>query len=197
MLDNAILQNESDKSAWAEFSNLDSTFADCSPSVNRETRKIMIQQLVERTSQDLEDARKELDLFNYHQASINNMVDHIEVLEGKKRDNSVRLTEVNTACQVLANNTDFMQKTLSSRKSDYHQLYEDLSRLITLPGWHAEWLKNSETCKIRLQTMMSEWEQNRRFKSVCKEEEKLQTGILDTLGEFIKLSDAQLTQITQ
>lgn len=197
MLENAILQTDSDKNAWMEFANLDATFSDCSPSVNRQTRRIVIQQLVERTSQDLEDARKELDMFNFHQASINSMVDHIEVLEGKKRDNSVRLTEVNTACQVLANNTDFMQKTLSNRKADYHQLYEELSHLITLPGWHSEWLQNSENCKIRLQTMMSDWEQNSRIVATCNEEEKLQKGILDTLGDFIKLYDVQLTQITQ
>ena len=49
---------------WEDFVALDRSFKDCSASTNFEGRRIMLQQLMEKTGVDAEDAQKELDTFN-------------------------------------------------------------------------------------------------------------------------------------
>lgn len=80
---------------WEDFVALDRSFKDCSASTNFEGRRIMLQQLMEKTGVDAEDAQKELDTFNYHQSNINALNEKIALKEQEKDEIAVRLNEVN------------------------------------------------------------------------------------------------------
>ena len=62
---------QSNVANWSAFIPLDRSFNECSPSTNLEARRSMLQQLIEKTGLDEENAQKELDTFNYHQSNIN------------------------------------------------------------------------------------------------------------------------------
>ena len=62
---------QSNVANWSAFIPLDRSFNECSPSTNLEARRSMLQQLIEKTGLDAENAQKELDTFNYHQSNIN------------------------------------------------------------------------------------------------------------------------------
>ncbi|MCM1108555.1 MAG: hypothetical protein NC388_05805 [Clostridium sp.] len=142
---------------WEPYQAVDRSFADCSSSTNMEARKLMLQQLIEKTGVDAEEAQKELDSFNFHQNRINQINERIAQCELDKGNIVVRLNEVNTACQVLAHNVENLQKYNSDANRRYSQLYEELDRMVSLPGWQKEWLAGAENIKMRIQQMTERW----------------------------------------
>ena len=142
---------------WEPYKALDRSFTDCSPSTNMEGRMVMLQQLIEKTGVDAEDAQKELDSFNYHQNRINQINERIAQHELDKNNLTVRLNEVNTACQVLAHNVESLQQYTTGTNRHYSQLYEELDRRIPLAGWLKEWMAGPENIKMRIQQMAERW----------------------------------------
>lgn len=150
-------RHEEDISEWEAYKTVDRSFADCSPSTNREARKVMLQQLIEKTGVDAEEAQKELDSFNFHQNRINQINERIAQCELNKSNTVVRLNEVNTACQVLAHNVESLQQYCTEESRRYSQLYEELDRQISLSGWIREWNSSPESVKMKIQQMTEKW----------------------------------------
>lgn len=147
---------------WAQYSKLDRSFSDCSSSTNMEAREIMLKQLIEKIGQDAEEAQKELDVFNYHQTSINQINEQISQKEATKNDIIVRLNEVNTGCQVMAGQVEQQQQRIGKANEKYSRLYEELDKLITFPDWYNDWTANPENLRIRIQQQMEKWAQLNR-----------------------------------
>lgn len=147
---------------WAQYSTLDRSFHDCSPSTNMEAREIMLKQLIEKIGQDAEEAQKELDAFNFHQNSINHINEQISQKEAEKSDVIVRLNEVNTGCQVMAGQVEQLQQRIGKANEKHSRLYDELDKQITLPDWYNEWRDNPENLHIRIQQQMEKWNQLNR-----------------------------------
>lgn len=142
---------------WENFIELDRSFKDCSGSTNFEGRRIMLQQLAEKTEQDAEEAQKELNTFNQHQADINILNEKIARKEQMKDEIAVRLNEVNTGCQVVAYRVEELQQSLSTTNSQYSELFESIDKMMTLSNWHKVWNENPETLRIYIQQQMERW----------------------------------------
>lgn len=142
---------------WENFVELDRSFKDCSGSTNFEGRRIMLQQLLEKTGQDAEGARQELDVFNQHQASINALNEKIALKEQERDEIAVRLNEVNTGCQVVAYRVEELQQNLSRTNGQYGELFEEIDKMMTLSNWHKVWNDNPETLRIYIQQQMERW----------------------------------------
>lgn len=147
---------------WDKYKQLDRSFADCSPSTNQEARRSMLQQLIERTAQDAEKAQQELEQFNYHQEHINRINENIAAKESAKNDIIVRLNEVNTGCQVMANNVERLQKRLGEISTAYSELYDELDKAISLSDWYRIWKHNHETLKIQMQQLLLKWKNEKK-----------------------------------
>jgi DNA repair exonuclease SbcCD ATPase subunit len=61
----------SGKEDWKEFSALDSTFKECTASVNRQARMITLEQLIDNTESALSRQQEELNVYSTNQESIN------------------------------------------------------------------------------------------------------------------------------
>lgn len=144
-------------SHWANFASLDRSFRECSPSTNFDGRRIMLQQLMEKTGIDAEDAQKELDTFNYHQSNINALNEKLSRKELEKNGIIVRLNEVNTGCQVLAYRVEQLQHYTSQNNAALGELYEEIDKVMTLSNWYKVWKENPETLKIYIQQQMELW----------------------------------------
>ncbi len=121
---------------WEDFVALDRSFKDCSASTNFEGRRIMLQQLMEKTGVDAEDAQKELDTFNYHQSNINALNEKIALKEQEKDEIAVRLNEVNTGCQVVAYRVEQLQQSLSRTNGQYSELFEEIDKMMAISNWY-------------------------------------------------------------
>lgn len=178
---------------WDNYKQLDRSFADCSPSTNQEARRSMLQQLIERTTQDAEKAQQELEQFNYHQEHINRINENIAEKESAKNDIIVRLNEVNTGCQVMANNVERLQKRLSDISTSYSELYEELDRAISLSDWYRIWKHNHETLKVQMQQMLQKWKNEKKeivrlqqIQAVAEAQYALQTEHLQYIQQQIE-----------
>ena len=129
---------------WEDFVALDRSFKDCSASTNFEGRRIMLQQLMEKTGVDAEDAQKELDTFNYHQSNINALNEKIALKEQEKDEIAVRLNEVNTGCQVVAYRVEQLQQSLSRTNGQYSELFEEIDKMMAISNWYKVWTENPE-----------------------------------------------------
>lgn len=142
---------------WDSFASLDSSFKDCSSSTNFEGRRIMLQQLVEKTGQDAEHAKNELDTFNYHQLNINNLNGKISEKEQEKDETTVRLNEINTACQVITYRVNQLQRALTEINKLFKDEFEKLDKIITLSNWYQTWSDTPETLRMYIRRQRKTW----------------------------------------
>lgn len=177
---------------WDKFKELDRSFADCSPSTNQEARRSMLQQIIERTAQDAEKAQQELEQFNYHQEHINRINENIAAKESAKNDIIVRLNEVNSGCQVMANNVERLQKRLNSISSAYSELYEELEKAISLSDWYRTWKHNHETLKVQIQQMLFKWKNEKKEIIQLQQAIKVAESRLNLLTDHQKYIQQQI-----
>ncbi len=192
-------RHEEDICEWEAYKTVDRSFADCSPSTNKEARKVMLQQLIEKTGVDAEEAQKELDSFNFHQNRINQINERIAQCELNKSNTVVRLNEVNTACQVLAHNVESLQQYYTEENRRYSQLYEELDRQISLSGWIREWSSGPESVKMKIQQMTEKWRTLNRsteYNGIALKQKKDMLESIDLRIKYLKglletISDAR------
>lgn len=139
---------------WKKFEDLDRSFKDCSASTNQEARRSMLQQLIERTGQDVTEAEKELEIFNFHQTHINSINGKISKKETEKNDVMMRFNELNTGCQVWAYKIGGLQEEISKQNERYSEMFEDLEKSISISGWYKVWQANPEGLKVQIQNIL-------------------------------------------
>ena len=170
---------------WEDFVALDRSFKDCSASTNFEGRRIMLQQLMEKTGVDAEDAQKELDTFNYHQSNINALNEKIALKEQEKDEIAVRLNEVNTGCQVVAYRVEQLQQSLSRTNGQYSELFEEIDKMMAISNWYKVWTENPENLRIYIQQQMERWFSLKKDMAETKNETiRLQTLQETTTGTY-------------
>ncbi len=148
-----------DTDEWQAFSQLDRSFIECSPSTNREARLRLIQQLIEKTTVDAEEAEKDLNVFTFHLDAISSLGNDIQLQQQKAADLALHLNEVNTACQVMAGQVERLSQRLTTVTEIYSRRYTALDKVITIPDWFKTWRVSHESFKQTLQKMMEQWEQ--------------------------------------
>ena len=153
----ALQRQEEDVKEWQLYSSLDLSFQDCSPSTNREARLAMLRQLVVNATKDEEEAEKKLTFFNFRQNNITELNEKIAVLEQQKSELSTWLNEVNTSCQVMAGQVDYIQENIDHTNKQFRQLYESIGTVMTIPDWYSEWEKNHENLKQRILQFADSW----------------------------------------
>lgn len=189
---------------WNIFESLDRSFKECSSSTNFNGRRIMLQQLMEKTGVDAEQAQKELDTFNYHQSNINSLNEQISKKEQEKENITIRLNEVNTGCQVLAFRVEQLQQSLSRTNGLYGELFEDIDHLMDISNWYKVWTENPENLKVYIQQQAEQWfNMKKDITETQIEQSRLQVRLeslqqyMQTLNQQHSLIYAKIEQITE
>ncbi len=167
---------------WKDFVTLDRSFGECSASTNFDGRRIMLQQLVEKTGLDAENAQKELDTLNFHQSNINALNEKIAQKEQEKNEIAVRLNEVNTGSQVLAYRVEQLQQSLAIANGQYSELFENIDKMMTISNWYKAWTENPENLRVYIQQQMERWFNLQKDMELTKNE----TIRLQTVREMIE-----------
>ncbi|MBQ9284723.1 MAG: hypothetical protein IJ209_00335 [Bacteroidaceae bacterium] len=156
-LDILTARQRNDTDEWHTFALLDRSFAECSISTNREARTTLIQQLIDKTTVDAEQAERDLESFTFHLDSIASLGDEIQKKQQHAAELAIQLNEVNTACQVVAREVENLNQRISAATQLFGRQYESLSAIVTIPDWYRSWRDSHESLKLRIQTMADEW----------------------------------------
>ena len=161
-------QQVTDVEEWKTYEKLDSTFVDCSASVNRDARRLTIEMLSDNTRTALSEAEQELNTFNFHQQHINRLNEEVNTLTAKITNDQTYLEDLRTQYKIVSASIDDLQHTLDLSDRTCEQLYTDLDEIITLSGWFTEWKNNPDGFRMRLSNMHLDWQQT------CKELDEYQ-----------------------
>ncbi len=147
-----------DTDEWQTFAVLDRSFTECSISTNREARTTLMQQLIDKTTVDAEQAERDLETFTFHLDSIASLGSEIQEKQQHAADLAIQLNEVNTACQVLAREVENLNRRISDTTQHFGRQYEKLTAIVTIPDWYRSWRDSHEGLKQRIQTMADKWQ---------------------------------------
>ena len=181
-----------DTDEWHTFSHLDRSIADCSSSTNREARMKLIQQLIEKTTVDAEEAESELNAFTFHRDAISSLGNEIQQQQQKAADLAVRLNEVNTACQVMAGHVERLNQNLRTVTETYSRRYDALEKLITIPEWFKIWRNNHEGVKQAIQQMMDQWQELEKEVLRCEQQADVAESMSDALNSSLDMTNADI-----
>ncbi len=146
-----------DVKEWDLFAYLDNSFADCSATVNREARALMIQLLIDNTVRAADEADRELEAYNFHQQHINRLNEEIAALDTVMADNRTYLDKIRTEAQISAASAEDLQQVINVSDRACSELYTDLDEMITLSGWFTEWKNNADGLRLRLTNLHRDW----------------------------------------
>lgn len=152
-----LARQRKDTEEWQTFAKLDRSFIECSRSTNREARKDMMQQLIEKTTIDADNAERDLNTFTYHLDAISQIGVEVQKLQQQETDLVTRLNEVNTSCQANAGHVQRLKQRLKTAMQNYSRRYEELEHIITIPEWFKTWQASPEAMKLQIQSMMDQW----------------------------------------
>jgi len=142
---------------WAQFASLDASFSDCSASANRDARRVMIGQLLESTARTAEEAEKEWKNFNAHQETINRLNADIAALGERMNESRTSLEKMRTDMGIASAAVEEWQKNVDRTDRAVRQLYADISAVLPLSGWTAEWEQSPDDFRARLAGLYKDW----------------------------------------
>lgn len=181
-LEERTQRQDADVAEWADYAQLDNSFADCTPTTNRDARRMMIQLLTDNTTRAAEVAAHELSDYNFHQEHINRLNEEIAQLDSAMLDNRTHLDNLRTEAHIAQAASDDLQQTISLSDRACSELYTDLDGMITLSGWFTEWKNNADGLRLRLTNL------NRDWNTTCTELEEARRQT-DLLNEEIKSAE--------
>ena len=176
-----------DVEEWKACAYLDNSFSDCSATVNRDARRMMIQLLIDNTTRAADQADQELDTYNFHQAHINRLNEEISQLDTVMSNNRTYLDKIRTEAHIAAAASEDLQQTINLSDRACSELYTDLDEMVTLSGWFAEWKNNSDGLRMRLTNLHTDWNQTCRTLDEAERSEAL-------LREEIKSAEANVVE---
>lgn len=181
------LQNEAVKD-WSMFSELDHSFRSCDSSTNAEARTAMLCHLIENIEADVRKAQEELDTYNFHQKRINELAETMGRLEQTRGDLATRMNEINTSCQVLARELEWISALRQELNNSFEQLFEVIDKHISIPDWQNTWRQNPENTIMRIQELTNE---RKQLTASLKETEQ-QLLMTDTIREQTRIRQQEL-----
>ena len=155
--DRLVASLQSGQAEWQEYVKLDSTFKECSPSVNRQARMITLEQLLDNTESALAHQQEEQAVFAKNQESINALNLLIRNLSERVAEETAQMAQVDAQLKIVrSKQTDYKQRiNISDRR--LKEIYSDLDLMITDSGWMAKWRSNPEQYATHLSTLYHNW----------------------------------------
>lgn len=150
-------QQRKDVAEWQTCAALDSSIADCSPSVSADARRQLIELLIDGAKKDATEAENELNEFNAHQTQINSLSESISTLEAQVNSDSKHIAGINTQYEVVRQAAENQDNLLKQSEKALETLYADLSGVLTISAWYADWKKNPEGFSQYLSTLYDDW----------------------------------------
>ncbi len=155
--DRLVAALQSGQAEWQEYATLDSTFKECSASVNRQARMITLEQLLDNTESALARQHEEQAVYAKNQENINALNLIIRNLSERVAEETAQMAQLDAQLKIVrSKQTDYKQRiNISDRR--LKEIYSDLDLMITDSGWMAKWRNNPEQYATHLSNLYQEW----------------------------------------
>ncbi len=179
-----------DVADWQNYTRLDRSFADCSATVNRDARRIMIGQLLDNTQRTLAEVQQEWSTFNNNQLAINQLNDQLRSLGEQLADLKDRFEERNRELAALDQTVMQTQRRVGEADNECGLLYNELDKLVTVSAWFTTWSRDPDHFHVIIEGHYKQW---------CEVTKALEEGEreLIALGEQSSALEAECTVAEQ
>lgn len=172
---------------WGACAALDATFAECSPTVNRDNRRLTIGMLKDDTQRKLAEAEKELETFNYHQEHINRLSEQISAHEAQRTEEHNQYEEIQRELSTIAILLESAEQDMQIADRAVEETYRDLDELVSVQSWFTEWKDNTDSFRRKMASLFDDWTQTTKrlndeqhtVRTLRKETSELQQRILE------------------
>ena len=147
-------QQETNVAEWSTCADLDPVFDECSPTVNRNARQLMIDMHIDNAQKAADEAETELKAFNYHQQATNRLNQEIDTLIQQMDADRNQWQSLKTEQHVISTSLDEIGQMLYISDRACQGYYQDLDELITIIGWFDQWKENPDGFKMHLIQML-------------------------------------------
>lgn len=120
---------------WERFKRLDSSFAVCSPSVNRDARRTTIEVLIDSTDRNIKDCEKQIASYDFHQAQLRGIVTQVREAEAEVAELLKQHGRLDTELQVIRERVETLRRLMTESDARIEHLYKDLDDVVTVSGW--------------------------------------------------------------
>lgn len=148
---------QSGQSEWQEFVALDSTFKECSSSVNRQARMITLEQLIDNAESALHRQQEELSIYSKNQENINALNQLIRTLSERVAEETSQASQVDAQLKIVRSKQHDMKQRIDLSDRRLKEIYSDLDLMITDSGWMAKWRSNPEHYAAHLSSLFHNW----------------------------------------
>lgn len=150
------MQNEQDAlvSEWERFKRLDSSFAICSPSVNRDARRTTIEMLIDSTRRSIEELEHQISQYDFHTTQLSTLSLQIREAEKKLHEKQTNFWQIDTQLQLIHERVETHRSLMTESDHRLEHLYKDLDDIVTLSGWRDD---NLEAFSKGLAELYTDW----------------------------------------
>lgn len=150
------MQNEQETlvSEWERFKRLDSSFAICSPSVNRDARRTSIEMLIDSTRRNIEEYEHQISKYDFHTAQLRTLATELRKAEEKLEEKKLSVWQADTQLQLVHERVETYRSLMTESDHRLEHLYKDLDDIVTLSGWRDD---NLETFSKELSELYADW----------------------------------------
>lgn len=139
---------------WARFVSLDSSFAMCSASVNREARRTTIDMLIDSTRRHIEESEQQIARFDFHSAQLHDLSREVRAAKDAVDELRQQYWQLDTELQVIHERVETYRSLVADSDNRLEHLYKDLDDIVTLSGWHDN---NIEEYSKNLSELYLDW----------------------------------------
>ena len=180
-------QLERDLKEWKDYEDMDQSFKDCSPTVNRQGRSALIMQLLDNTERDMKRQAEVNAQFNRHQEAINSINLKIRRNTEIQQENFRSLSALMTEKKVIEMRIADIQKHQEQNAEERTSLLNEAEKQITVPLWKDMWEQSHDTFLQKLTALAEEWnDSDLKLQQARQEEFKLHEesdALLEWLGD--------------
>jgi DNA repair exonuclease SbcCD ATPase subunit len=148
---------QSGQEEWQEYTTLDSTFKECSASVNRQARMITLEQLIDNTESALNRQQEELRTYSKNQETINTLNQLIRSLSERVAEETSQASQLDAQLKIIRSKQNDYKQHINISDRRLKEIYSDLDLMITDSGWMAKWRSNPEHYSSHLSALFHDW----------------------------------------
>ena len=147
---------------WDRYTDLDPSFAECSPNINARTRAMQIERLIESAGKDIVTVSQEKTQFEALLRQQKTLTEALALAQKRLAEQEQKEFDVQANLRVLQVERSAIETLLSDSEKTISTLYADLQSVMSLPNWYEEWQQNPDSVRNRLNDFYMEWQTRRK-----------------------------------
>ena len=186
----ASLQSSQDE--WQEYAALDSTFKECSASVNRQARMITLEQLIDNTESALNRQQEELRSYSKNQETINALNQLIRSLSERVAEETSQASQLDAQLKIIRSKQNDYKQHINISDRRLKEIYSDLDLMITDSGWMAKWRSNPEHYSTHLSSLFYEWNDTSKKLDEALQKRELTTNFVNQQEKELQVAQQSI-----